>query len=456
LAPVSISEAEALIKVKRLPKDPGPAAWNALLPPAPPASPLQGPVTADWLIIGGGWAGLAAARRLLQLRPNDRIMLLEASRIAEGPAGRNSGFMIDLPHDLGGGSYQGAADRDRQQIRMNRAAIAFAAEIAADFAMPDEAFSQIGKVNAAATAKGAEHLNAYARHLERLGEPYEQRDEASMRALTGISYYRAGLYTPGAAIAQPALFVRSLAGGLAARGPQICEASPVVALERAGPDWRASTPVGSVTSPAVILAVNGHAESFGFFQRRLMHVFTYASMTRALSEHEVRQLGGERRWGVLPADPMGSTVRRIAGTGGDRIVVRNRFTFDPSMEVDEQQLERVAQDHDKSFQARFPMLKDVEMAYRWGGRLCLSQNGVPAFGEIEEGLFAACCQNGLGTTKGTLAGLLAAELATGTDNPLITEMLAFASPKRLPPEPLARLGATATLRWKERRAGREL
>jgi len=42
--------------------------------------------------------------------------------------------------------------------------------------------------------------------------------------------------------------------------------------------------------------------------------------------------------------------------------------------------------------------------YRWGGRLCLSRNNVQVIGELEPGLFSACCQNGLGTAKGTLAG----------------------------------------------------
>ena len=69
--------------------------------------------------------------------------------------------------------------------------------------------------------------------------------------------------------------------------------------------------------------------------------------------------------------------------------------------------------HDRAFAARFPMLSGVAMEYRWGGRLCLSLNGSPAFGEVAEGLYAACCQNGLGTVKGTLAGMLAADLAAG-------------------------------------------
>lgn len=441
-----------MITVKRLPKDPGPAAWNALLPPPPPPRILSEKRTADWLVIGAGWAGLAAARRLQQLRAGDRIVVLEASRVGEGPAGRNSGFMIDLPHDLAGDNYNGAAEADRQQIRMNRAAIDFAAETAEELGMPPEAFSRAGKVNGAATEKSAYHLDEYISHLEKLGEACQALDAKAMQALTGTTFYRHGLFTPGAAMVQPALFIRAAAAACV----DLYERSAVTSLERVGDDWRATTPEGAVTAGRVVLAVNGHAESFGFFERRLMHVFTYASMTRALTAEEVKRLGGSPRWGVLPADPMGSTVRRVAGTGGDRIIIRNRFTYDPHLEVSDRRIDRVARDHDRSFAARFPMLDGVAMEYRWGGRLCLSKNGVPAFGEVEKNLFAACCQNGLGTTKGTLAGMLAAELATRTNNPMLAEIQAFAEPERLPPEPLAWLGANAVLRWKERKAGIEL
>ena len=441
-------------RVTRLPRDPGPAAWNALLPPAPAPRVLEGNATADWLVIGAGWAGLAAARRLSQLRAGDRITVLEASRIGEGPNGRNSGFMIDLPHDISADGYAGALDADREQTAMNRAAIAFNAEAAEEYGMSAEAFAPVGKTNAAATEGGLTRNAGYARHLAALGEPFETLDAQAMRELTGTAYYQGGIHTPGAAMVQPAMFVRALAAGLAPL-VDIRESSPVTTLNRVGADWRADTPKGSVTAPRVILAVNGHAESFGYFRRRLMHVFTYASMTRALSAEEVARLGGQPRWGVLPADPMGTTVRRISGTGGDRVVVRNRFTYDPGMEVSDARLRAVASDHDASYAARFPMLEGVGMEYRWGGRLCLSWNGVPAFGEIEQGLFSACCQNGLGTSKGTLSGMLAAELAAQGNSPLVARMLASDPPKRLPPEPLAWIGANATIRWEEWRAGRE-
>ncbi|HUF56280.1 MAG TPA: FAD-binding oxidoreductase [Thermohalobaculum sp.] len=442
-------------RVKRLPRDPGPAAWSALLAPPAPARPLEEAVTADWLVIGGGFAGLAAARRLAQLRAPERIVLLEARRIGEGPAGRNSGFMIDLPHDLASGGYGGAVEADRRQIAMNRAAIAFAAGAVEEYALPREAFDPGGKINAAATGRGVGQNRAYARHLEVLGEPHDWLDAGAMRALTGTDYYLGGLRTPGTVILQPAMFVRGVAAGLG-RAVALHEDAPVVRLARAGPDWRAETPTGSVTAPRVILAVNGHAESFGYFERRLMHVFTYASMSRRLTADEVRRLGGEPRWGLTPADPMGTTVRRISGTGGDRILVRNRFTYDPSMEVPETRLAAVACSHDASFAARFPMLAGVEMEYRWGGGLCLSRNGVPAFGEVEDGVFSACCQNGLGLARGTLAGMLAADLATRSNNPMLADLTGLAPPRPLPPEPLTWLGATTRIRWEEWQAGREL
>ena len=443
------------IAVKKLPVDPGPAAWNRILPERGAPEVLGEDINAEWLVIGAGFAGLAAARRLSQLCPGDRIVVLEAARVAEGPAGRNSGFMIDLPHDLSSSDYGGALDKDVQLTADNRHAIDFAAEMAEEFGLGPDVFSRSGKINGAATAKGDAHNRDHARHLEAMGEPYEMLDAAAMQALTGITYYQSGLFTAGTAILQPAGFVRGVAAGLASNRLRIFEKSPVTDLSHDG-TWRAETPSGSVTAPKVILAVNGHLGSFGFRENRLMHVFTYASMTRPLTEAEAQMLGGAPIWGLTPADPMGTTVRRIESGQGPRIIVRNRFTFDPSMEVSDRRIARVGQDHDRSFVARFPMLRGVPMDYRWGGRLCLSRNGVNIVEELDEGLYAACCQNGLGTTRGTLTGLLAAELATGTPSERLDRMRAAPAPQRLPPAPLAWLGANAMLRWQENRAGAEL
>ncbi|MEM7521363.1 MAG: FAD-binding oxidoreductase [Pseudomonadota bacterium] len=442
------------IPVTKLPLDPGPSAWNALLEAPKPPIVLADDLKADFIVIGAGFAGLAAGRRLSQLCPGERIVLLEASRVAEGPAGRNSGFMIDLPHDLSSADYGGAVEADAELTDDNRHAIAFAAQMAADFGLGTDVFARSGKINGAATAKGTAHNKKHAAHLAAMGEPYEILNSAQMQSLTGTRYYQSGLYTAGTAMLQPAAFVRGVAAGLASNRFQVFENSPVVNLSQDG-DWTAKTPTGSVTAPKVILAVNGHLNSFGFKENRLMHVFTYASMTEPLSPEAKDALGGAPEWSITPADPMGTTVRRIATAQGDRLLIRNRFTYDPSMEVSDARISRVAHNHDRAFAARFPMLPKLGMAYRWGGRLCLSRNNVSVVEELEPGLYAACCQNGLGTARGTLSGLLAAELATGHRSERLSRALNMPQPAKLPPAFLMRPGAAATLRWQEFRAGAE-
>ena len=443
------------MKVNRLPSDPGPAGWNRLLQEPMPAVQLEEKITADWLVIGAGFAGLAAAHRLCKQAQGDKIVVLDAVRVGDGPAGRNSGFMIDLPHDLTSADYGGGLDADLDQTQDNRLGIAHASKMATEYLLSDEAFIVSGKINGAATAKGQAHNENFAKHLTAMGEPYESFDAKQMREITGSSYYQDGLFTPGTAMIQPAMYIRGVAEGLGQDGVTIYEDSPVTALNNNG-SWVVETPHGQVSSPRVILAVNGHLNSFGYAKSRLMHVFTYASMTRALTPQEIGKLGGNPIWGLTPADPVGTTVRRISGKGGDRLIIRNRFTFDPTLEVSPKRIAKIGHDHDASFLHRFPDLSNVTMEYRWGGRLCLSRNNVQIIQELEPGLFSACCQNGLGTAKGTFAGGLAADLALGRPSQALSRALAADAPARLPPAAIAKLGANLYLRWQERNARGEL
>ncbi|MGI2035567.1 NAD(P)/FAD-dependent oxidoreductase [Rhizobium panacihumi] len=442
--------------INRLPSDTGTSGWEAIGERSFALTPLEGDIAADWLIIGAGFAGLSAARRLLTLRPDDRIVILEAGEVAKGPAGRNSGFMIDVPHNLSSGEYSVADETmTAAEIRQNRLAINFAKDIATEFGMSRDVFDPSGKVNAAASARGMELNGKYARSLTRIGEAHTMLDAGQMRDMTGSHYYRGGLHTPGAVMIQPARYIRTLAAGLQPK-VSVHEQSPVLELSRAGREWVAKSSRGSVTAPKVILGVNGHIESFGHFAGRLLHIFTYASMTAAFSQDEFGHgVSGADRWALLPADPMGATVRKITSEGRSRIVIRTRFTYDPSLKVSEQRVAGIAAEQRKSFDARFPDMARLPMDYSWAGALCLSKNHVPAFGEIEEGLYSACCENGLGTVKSTLAGMMAADLATGSKSAELDQYRNQPEPSRLPPQPFAWLGVNSVIRFQELRAGRE-
>ncbi len=437
-------------RARRIPADLRGSGWYEVLDPPGPASELAEARTADWIIVGAGFAGLSAARRLTKRRPGDKIALIDAQRVGWGASGRNSGFMIDLPHDISSEAYGGAREHNFAEIRLNRAAIAFAREAADEIGLPKNVFDPCGKYHGATDGHGIEALRTFEKHLSSLGEPYQTLNSADMKRITGTDYYAGGSHMPGTVIIQPAAYVRALAGNL---GPNVTiyENSPVLRFET-GREHTVHTPKGKVTAPRLILTVNGHIESFGFFERRLMHVFLYGSMTRRLTSSEVRKLGGEPAWALIPADPRGSTVRRLHE---DRILVRNSATYNPDMSPAAHDIERLGRNHDASFRARFPMLPGVTMEHRWSGHLCLSLNHVPVFGEIAERIYSACCCNGLGIAKGTLGGMAVADLATGAGGPHVDALLALPKPKRLYPEPFMTLGARARIWWMQRQAGKD-
>jgi len=229
----------------------------------------------------------------------------------------------------------------------------------------------------------------------------------------------------------------------------------VISLGAHNQSWLARTPSGSVLSPKVILATNGHIESFGHFKRRLVHIMLYGSMTRELTDKEDKA-SGKKRWGVPPSDPSATTMRKISGTGGTRIVTRNRMSFTRNLKISERVLEQMGKTHDASFAKRYPHLEEVTQEYRWAGRLCFSRNGVSAFGEVKQGLYSACCQNGLGVARGTLSGMAAAELVAEGETELAKSFLEQDEPQKLPFAPLDSIGATALMKFEEWKARKEL
>lgn len=436
----------------KLPQQLGQSGWVAMLPPRVPQAALSGVVNADIVIIGGGFAGLSAARRLSQLDPKLDVVILEAAEIAQGATGRNSGFIIDLPHEVSSEDYGGnETDERRHDIQVHRMAIALAQDLAVEKGWSKDVFDPCGKYNVALGPQGDKHVVSYAKQLDKVKEPYRLLDANEIASVTGTNSFTSAIYTPGTVIIQPAAYIRGLADSFAG-AVKLYENTPALSLERQGSSWCVKTPNGVVYAGKIILANNGQAQNFGLFRGMLLHVYTYASMTEAF---DPALLGGERSWAATPAFPMGTTVRRVRGDAGDRILIRSRYTYNPTMRVSDGAIERAGRVHDRKFEARFPMLKGLRMQYRWAGAMALTWNGVPAFGEIEPGIFAAIACNGVGATKATASGIAAAEAALGVDSWLVRVFKGFAAPKRLPPQPFLTIGATANLSMKEWSAGLE-
>ncbi|WP_175690563.1 NAD(P)/FAD-dependent oxidoreductase [Burkholderia anthina] len=435
----------------RFPAPDGMNGWWESLPPAQAAHTVTSETRFDWVVIGGGITGLCAARRLAELAPHASIALVEADRIGRTTAGRNSGFFVDLPHDISSESYSRSIDADRADVRFQRHGIDYVRAIVRRFGI-DCDWRDDGKFHASVNKKGAAALAHFADGLARIGEAFEWLDPPAIQAVTGTGFYTGALFTPGCSTVQPAALMR----GLAATQPDnvtVFELSAVTAIEQRGDTRVLQFAGGRIVAKQVILCTNAYAATFGRHSNGLLPVYTFASLTRPMNPDEVAKLGGTRSWSLIPADPMGTTVRRLIT---NRICVRNHFAFRPDVTVSQADLAKSRSLHQRSFERRFPMLGGVELEYTWGGPLCLSANNGALFGKRDDGLYDAIGCNGLGLSRGSASGKLIAEYALGESNDLVQQLLKQPHPRPLPVRPLVDLAVSATIWAKECAAGAEL
>ena len=431
------------------PADDNGCGWFHLSPPRDVSPGHSGRTEARWVVLGAGFTGLAAARQLALKFPQDQIVLIEGQQVGFGASGRNSGFAIDLPHDIGAHDYIGDPATARMNLKLNHFAQSMIRTLVAQYGI-DCQIRADGKYQAAVEEKGLAVLQAYRSGLDKLGQAYEMIEARDLPEHLGTSFYRQALYTPGTLLLQPAALAMGLANNLPAN-VSLYENTVITHLEQ-GDKITLRHANGEFIAHELLLCNNAFASHFGFLPGRLLPIFTYASMTRPLSEEEQARLGGKETWGIIPADPFGSTLRR---TPDQRLLVRNSFSFNASGQAQQRYLERAARQHRTSFDRRFPMLPDMPFDYTWGGSMCLSRNHSSYFGSLAPRVHGALCCNGLGITRGTATGTLLANWLAGEQDELTDFLLASPGPNRNPPEPLLSLGVNLNLNWGQRRAGLE-
>ena len=424
--------------------------WSRILPPRTPRPALSGEHTVDWVVVGAGYAGLAAARRLAENRPDDSILLLDAGEAGENASGRNSGFAIDLPHVVS--SNMDELDGSHRYMALARAAIDYHQQQIDRYGIECD-WSQPGKYQTASSEEGVgELLEPFARELDALDEPYTWIDRKDLPGLLGTSHFKGAIYTPGCRLLNPAALVRGLADNLP-ENVQLCENTAVTSLDTSG-GIRLTTTGGEVRAVNMILGVNAFAEKFGYYQRSLLPFAANASLSRQLTEAEREALGCKPNWGVTPANAFASITMRY--TSDHRILIRNNIYYNPDMRETGSFLAKIARRHKRLFDERFPMLPAVEMEHTWTGYVCLSHNGAPGFGRLADNVYTSVCQNAIGVTKGTAGGMLSADMACGVDNELIGFMQSLGEPNRLPMQPFLDLGVRARTAWELWKARKEV
>jgi len=422
--------------------------WLALAGEAPPHPRLDGHHACDWLIIGGGITGLAAAHTLAARFPGQRIILLDRQRIAQGASARNSGFAVshELPSPdelLGSAGFAGYQVASRIGVAAGQEVRQRLGELAIDCEYEDAGYHF-----AVHQPAHLQHADALVRTLEAVGASATYLEGEVLQQRLGSSFYSRAIHCAGGnALLQPAKYVK----GLAERLPKavgVFENSAVLDLRRAGHGWQARTATGAVIAGQVLACVGAFLPRVGVHHSGTFPLELSASITRPLTEARWQSQFGERTWGVLSTLPGGATLRLLPGR---RLLIRNTVEY-RQRDLNPAQLQQRQHAHVRGLQKRFPGLKAEDLEYTWTGHLSGTRSGEPCFARIDEGLHAVAGCNGSGVARGTLWGRLLVEMAAGETSPLLTDVLGQAHPGYLPPRPFFDIGASLRMAWEVRRA----
>ncbi len=436
--------------IRSLPLDDTDCGWFHLSPARKPRPAHQGHSRVPWVVVGAGLTGLATTRQLAKHFPHDEIILVEAQVVGYGSSGRNSGFAIDIPHDLGSSDYIGDPKAAKTILNTNRRAQAELIRLAEAHKI-DCQISRAGKYQLAVEHHGIEVLKAYKQGLAKIDEECVEISKADLPQHIGIDYYNHGLFMPTTVLLQPATLVKGLADSLPSNVTLYEETA--IKEYTLGKTITLKHKNGEIITDKLVLTNNAFATEFGFLKGRILPIFTYASLTRPLTEEEQASIGGKPEWGIIPADPFGTTLRR---TNDQRILIRNGFSFNPKGAVDHGYLKKVKIQHRIAFERRFPMIKHVPFEYTWGGAMGMTRNHSSFFGQLDQNVYGAVACNGLGITRGTGLGLNLADWLGGLENEEINFFLASKGPNWNPPEPFLSCGVRHSLRTGEKKSGVEI
>lgn len=412
-----------------------PSGWNALLPEHA-GTPLDADMTADVIVVGAGYTGLAAARRWAELAPDDTVLVVDALTLGEGNPGRNSGFLLEVA--MAEDADASAVARLAESNQLLAATMAELKALVAASGVPCE-LERRGTYRAAVSPAARQSLAGYRRFLDAAGLPYAALDRDALAARIGSRFYAEGLYSPDCHLAQPAALIRALAATLPAN-VRVREHAHVDQLVKDGDGWRLMAAGHQLRSRQVVLANNAFAKQLHRGANRVVAMFTSAGITEPLSSADQATLGSDANWGLLPAHRLGATLRR---TADGRLLVRTFHSYER-----EENPAGLPGRLRAYLERRFPEVTVPPFVSVWSGAVGYTQGGGPHWGALDDGLWVSAGCNGGGVVKGTLFGRVLAERALGQAGVDVERL--FGAARWLPPEPFRRLGYQLAANWQSR------
>ena len=404
----------------------------------------------DWLIVGAGYTGLSAARKLSELHPNQKIIIIDAQLAGEGASGRNSGYLVDTTLNDGFTSNKEISNY-KKKIDIYELGINAVKKFIKEYQV-DCDWNEAGKYFASSKKEDKKILINFSNTLSKLGFRYNLFDKQELNKKLGTSFYDVALYTKGGILLHPGKLVRAMIDSLS-NNVELYEKSQLLKWEKNSDTIYCTFEDNNIITKKIIFCTNGFLKSLGIKKNYNFPITLTASMTRPLSDNEFKSIGEPKEWGVLPVRPMGATIRM---TKDRRILIRNTAEIYNPFKMSNHELKKRSINQKIGIKKRFPSLAEDIIHSTWSGIVSRTRNSSQIFNKIDKNIFVAGSYNGSGIGVGTLFGEQIALKASNESTNEINIIEKKNKPTWLPPEPFLNIGIKTRLVYERFKAKSEI
>ena len=403
----------------------------------------------NWLIVGAGYTGLSAARKLSELHPNEKIIIIDAQSAGEGASGRNSGYLVDTTLNDGFTSNKELSNY-KKKTDIYKLGIEVTKKFIKEYQV-DCDWNECGKYFASSNLIDRKILENFSKTLLKLNFKHNIIEKNDLGKRLGTNFYNLALYTKGGILLHPGKLVRAMIDTLS-NNIELLENSQLNEWSKNKDSIICKFKNHKIVTKKIIFCTNGFLKSLGIKKNYNFPLTLTASMTRSLTDIEYKSIGEPKEWGVLPVRPMGATIRM---TKDKRILIRNTAEIYNPFQMPKLDLDQRSLKQKLGIKKRFPALPDDIVESSWSGIVSRSRNSSQIFEKIDDNIFAAGCYNGSGIGVGTLFGEQIAVKASNENTNEINIIESRSKPTWLPPQPFLDMGIKTRLFYEKFRSRRD-
>jgi glycine/D-amino acid oxidase-like deaminating enzyme len=379
--------------------------WDATTEPGGGTPKLDGDLSCEVAIVGGGFCGLSAALHLAEAGVD--AVVLEAETPGWGASGRNGGQVIaGLKLDPRECRSKFGEEAGRALARFGAGTADLVYELIERFQIRCEAHRN-GWLQA---ARGPAVLAEIARRVADIrseGGDVELMDQEHMAELTGSSFYQGAMLDRRSGSVQPLGYSRGLAAAAIKTGARIFRDARVTALVSSGGGWRLTTARGTVSARHCLIATNGYT---GDLHPQLRTAMIATQSYQIATEPLPAELDHAILPSRLPVSDLPYLGVYFRRDDAGRFIIGGRGSL-----TDRERPDLFAALERHAYRI-YPALRDVGFSIRWGGKLAVTKDHLPRLVTLEPGLHAAYGCNGRGVALATAMGKLAAERIRGIEH----------------------------------------